>query len=82
MPKRKNKPSAVSPGTMVEQKTFQDFNNRKPSLSDPNEIESNENIENTNTKGKNKYKLSDKYSTKPVSTTINKRTKRVQKQFN
>lgn len=40
MAKKKNRIGGNQPGTMADQKTFQDFNNRKPSLSDPNERKS------------------------------------------
>jgi hypothetical protein len=65
MPKRKNKPSAISPGTMVEQKTFQDFNNRKPSLSDPNEMESKVKAENSTVTGKTKRVSPNRKNVKP-----------------
>jgi len=45
MAKRKNSQGLNKAGTMLEQKTFQDFNNRKPSLSDPNERKSKLNPE-------------------------------------
>ncbi|HEY1062378.1 MAG TPA: hypothetical protein VGE44_11870 [Daejeonella sp.] len=45
MAKKKNSMGGNQPGTMADQKTFQDFNNRKPSLSDPNEIKSKLNPE-------------------------------------
>lgn len=40
MAKNKNSKASNRPGTMLNQKTFEDFNNRKPSLSDPNERKS------------------------------------------
>ncbi len=43
MAKKKSSPSVDHPGTMLEQKTFQDFNKRQPSLSDPNESKGKEN---------------------------------------
>jgi len=45
MAKRKNSQGVPRPGTMLEQKTFQDFNNRKPSQGDPNESKSKLNPE-------------------------------------
>lgn len=45
MAKKKNRIGGNQPGTMADQKTFQDFNNRKPSLSDPNEIKNKLNPE-------------------------------------
>ena len=40
MAKRKISKGENQPGTMLDQKTFQDFNKRKPSLTDPNERKS------------------------------------------
>jgi hypothetical protein len=37
MAKRKNSQAENQPGIKLDEKTYQDFNNRKPSLSDPNE---------------------------------------------
>lgn len=45
MAKRNNSQGGKQHGTMLDQKTFQDFNNRKPSLSDPNERKSKLNPE-------------------------------------
>lgn len=45
MAKKKNNMGGIHPDTMADQKTFQDFNNRKPSLNDPNEVKSKLNPE-------------------------------------
>jgi hypothetical protein len=66
MPKRKNNPNAISPGTMVEQKRFTDYNNRKPSLSDPNELESKVNAENITVTAKTKRVSPNRKNVKPV----------------
>jgi len=50
MAKKKISKALKEPGTMLVQKTFEDFNNRKPSLNDPLELKDKQNPENLNTK--------------------------------
>jgi hypothetical protein len=77
MAKKKNSLAKNQPGTMLEQKTFQDFNNRKPSLSDPNESKSKLSPENLNPADQAIDPLSDemKEEMKPVQRALRKRTK-------
>ena len=76
MAKSKSSRSVDQPGSMLEQKTFQDFNDRKPSLRDPNEIKGKVNPENLNPAGQTKDSASDgmKDEMKPVPGTPRKRT--------
>lgn len=78
MAKRKSSPSVNRPGTMLDQKTFQDFNNREPALSDPNESKGKVNPEDLNLADQAKDPVSDeiKEEMKPVPAAPRKRTKR------
>ncbi len=78
MAKKKSSPSVEHPGSMLEQKTFQDFNNREPLLSDPNESKGKINPQSPNLADQAKDPVCDeiKEEMKPLPSAPRKRTKR------
>ena len=48
MDKKQSKQSVKNPGSMLEQKTYEDYNKKKPMLTDPNESKGKVNPERPN----------------------------------
>ena len=78
MAKKLSNPNVQKPGSMLEQKTFEDFNKKEPALHDPNESKGKLNPHSPNLADQAKETLADeiKEKMKPVPSAPRKRIRR------